>query len=62
MASGSDKMMIRSSIHTPRQFTGNPVGVFMPFGTAWNASVCAGLDNNDYQPKRRDNGRTEQLI
>ncbi|MGB7208240.1 MAG: hypothetical protein WBD27_06225 [Pyrinomonadaceae bacterium] len=52
--------MIQSSIHTPRTFTGLPVGALLRRGTAWDAGVCAGLESMSYQPKQNDLNHPEQ--
>ena len=43
--------MIRSSIHTPRTFTGLPAGTLLRRGTAWDAGVCARLERHELSTK-----------
>jgi hypothetical protein len=47
-------------MYTPRTFTGLPAGTLLRRGTAWDAGVCAGLENMSYQPKQNDLNCSEQ--
>ena len=55
-----DNFVIRSSIHTPRTFTGLPADTLLRRGTAWDSGVCAGLECMSYQPKQNDMNHSEQ--
>lgn len=56
-----DKFVIRRSIHSTTAFAATPTALNMRPGFAWNGSVCASLEQPNYQPKQRDLDRTEQL-
>lgn len=53
--------MTRSSLHTSRIFPTLTAAILMLPGTGWNTFACASLEIGNYQPKRRDLDRTEQL-
>lgn len=53
--------MTRSSLHTPRTFPTLTAAILMLPGKGWNTFACASLEIGNYQPKRRDLDRTEQL-
>lgn len=54
--------MTRSSLHTSRIFPTLTAAILMLPGTGWNTFVCASLEIGNYQPKRRDLDRTEQIV
>lgn len=57
-----DHLMTRSSLHTSRIFPTLTAAILMLPGTGWNTFVCASLEIGNYQPKRRDLDRTEQIV
>lgn len=56
------RFVIRSSIHTPRTFTGKCAALAMRHGLAWNAPVCVGTGFMNYQPKTSEQDRSVKQI
>jgi len=54
-----DKKVIRSSIHTPRTFTGQTAAKQMRWLTACDALVCLSVEGANYQPDQNGQDRFE---
>ena len=54
-----DKKVIRSSIHTPRTFTGQTAAKQMRCLTACDALVCLSVEGANYQPDQNGQDRFE---